>query len=516
MRAIGYSRVSTTTQADKDQSIPKQNKAIREMVRDYGLDLVDIYEDGGKSARSDKRPGFQEAVAYSVNPKNDIKYFIVYDTSRFARNRYDAAVYKKTLRDAGVEILYSTVKIDVGTQEGAMLEGFNEIIDEAYSIKVSLWTSSALKENALNGFYNGGKPPFGYQIEKVEAMTRKGQTKKSRLEVEPYEAKLVHEIFDLAISGAGCAAIAKHLNKKEHFRRGRPWTKPSIHRLLHRKTYIGEHIYTIKGEEVVLQVPLIIDPEVFERAKNAISKRSFGSGRSAGVKHVSLLAGLLFHSQCGSRMVRNCTKKGRYQYYICPKQKEGLCQGERIAMKRADQEVLGDLIKALDFTDEAKHIEKILNKRYKLDSKDRKKEVKKAQTKLMQFQQKKDRLIKALASGVIEVADIQDQMNEFKKQIGFYENRIKELNTETKQHQFDAKDIIAVGNFLRSRILKEDDVRMQKRFVSDLVKKILFDGQNFYYVLRDSESEEWCFEADSSSLSKGWRERRDSNSRPLA
>jgi len=54
-----------------------------------------------------------------------------------------------------------------------------------------------LRENAAQGFFNGAKPPYGYQAIKTDISSRSGFKKRLAIDVE--EAEVVREIFALSI-----------------------------------------------------------------------------------------------------------------------------------------------------------------------------------------------------------------------------------------------------------------------------------------------------------------------------
>jgi DNA invertase Pin-like site-specific DNA recombinase len=58
-------------------------------------------------------------------------------------------------------------------------------------------TSRAMKENARQGFWNGNRPPFGYQT--IEA-GRRGESIKKALAVLQPEAEIVSRIFTMYVS----------------------------------------------------------------------------------------------------------------------------------------------------------------------------------------------------------------------------------------------------------------------------------------------------------------------------
>lgn len=86
--AVIYVRVSDPKQAEKDVSIPSQIEQCREKAKGLEADVVKVFSDEGRTARSDSRPAFQDAVRYCeiFSPT----YFICWSTIRFARNSLDA------------------------------------------------------------------------------------------------------------------------------------------------------------------------------------------------------------------------------------------------------------------------------------------------------------------------------------------------------------------------------------------------------------------------------------------
>lgn len=89
---------------------------------------------------------------------------IVWKLDRFARNRYDSAHYKATLRKNGVKVVSAT-EIISDTAEGVLLESLLEGMAEYYSADLAEKVIRGLTENALKCKYNGGTLTIGYTID---------------------------------------------------------------------------------------------------------------------------------------------------------------------------------------------------------------------------------------------------------------------------------------------------------------------------------------------------------------
>lgn len=158
--AIIYSRVSTVRQADDGLPIESQIEQGHKKAAMLGADVVRVFTDAGISGRTDERPSFQEAVKYCK--AYSVEYFICWSTSRFARNKLNVALYKRELEKSGTRVVYVSVDLDNRMDSGWMMESMLEIFDEHYSRQISADTLRSMVKNAQDGFFNGGRVPFGY------------------------------------------------------------------------------------------------------------------------------------------------------------------------------------------------------------------------------------------------------------------------------------------------------------------------------------------------------------------
>lgn len=111
--------------------------------------------------KNDDRPDFQRMIADSS--KKPFQYVIVWKLDRFARNRFDSAVNKATLKKYGVLVVSATENI-TNEPEGIMLEGLLEALAEYYSANLAKYVKCRQRESAIAGTYIGGTPPFGFKV----------------------------------------------------------------------------------------------------------------------------------------------------------------------------------------------------------------------------------------------------------------------------------------------------------------------------------------------------------------
>jgi DNA invertase Pin-like site-specific DNA recombinase len=303
MNAVIYARYSS--HAQREESIEGQLRVCRDYAGHAGFDVIKEYIDRALTATNDQRPAFQQMIAESASQGFDT--VLVYALDRFARDRYDAAVYRKRLKDNGVRIISVTQPID-DSPEGVLIESLLEGLAEYYSKNLARGVMRGMRENALNCKAVGGIVPTGYKIDRTTM----------KYVIDEEKAGIIREIFEMYADGASIVEICRICNSKGYrTNRGRPFTRNSMSTILKNRKYIG--VYKFDDIEIEGGMPAIVDKETFEKAQERISMGNRSRPRKN--EDVSfLLSGKLFCGHCGKPMVGTSgTGKGgqTYYYYSC-------------------------------------------------------------------------------------------------------------------------------------------------------------------------------------------------------
>lgn len=224
LRAVAYIRESTEEQG-QGFSPDAQREGIRRFAPENYLELTAEYCDFHSGWRkSEARPEFQRLMADAAEGKFDV--VLVYHTSRFARNQVESRRYKQLLRERlGIRVISVTQPMgEDHTDPSAFLaESIHEMFDEYYSVSLSFWTRSGLKEKARQG-HLVGTLPWGYTRDPV-----------TKLAVpDPERAPLVFEMFTRYATGRESdRTIAAWLNAKgARTTRDRPFGKDTVREML--------------------------------------------------------------------------------------------------------------------------------------------------------------------------------------------------------------------------------------------------------------------------------------------
>ena len=128
-KAVTYNRFSPGAN-QREESITGQLRENHRFAKQNNLVVIHDYIDRHLTGKTDKRPAFLQMLQDAQ--KGLFKYIICYQTGRFARNTYDASVYKHQLKKLGIKVIYSKMNIPEGP-EGIILERMLEALDEYYS-----------------------------------------------------------------------------------------------------------------------------------------------------------------------------------------------------------------------------------------------------------------------------------------------------------------------------------------------------------------------------------------------
>ena len=160
---LGYIRVSTEEQAIEGFSLENQAMKIRAYCELYGLNVARIIQDAGVSAKSLKRPGWQEVE--SLLSDNQVKGVVIYKLDRLTRNLGDWSYLIKTYfhdRAKNAKQLHSySEKIDTSTATGRMFLNLVVMISEWEREIIAERTRDGLGVKRIRGEKLGGRMPFG-------------------------------------------------------------------------------------------------------------------------------------------------------------------------------------------------------------------------------------------------------------------------------------------------------------------------------------------------------------------
>ena len=330
MKAVIYARYSSDNQ--REESIEGQIRECTAFAEKNGITILRHYIDRAFSAKTDNRPEFQRMIATAKEKPQPFEVILVWKFSRFARNQDESTFYKGMLR--------KKLKIDIESVSEPIMEGmYGRLIemiiewqDEFYSYNLGVEVKRGMAKKAeLKGYQL--VPPLGYAAV--------GNGKPYVIREDEY--KIVEMIFHMyAVDRLDMTAIARQLNASGYLtRRGNPFEKRSIDRIIQNRFYLGTVEWNGFSFEGTHETRASVT-ELFEQCQER-RKAEFRPMRHRNVstcKH--WLSGLMRCSVCGATL--SYTGSGAVPYFTCWKYSKGLHpESCSISVKKMERIVLRSL-----------------------------------------------------------------------------------------------------------------------------------------------------------------------------
>lgn len=477
--AIIYARVSTKRQADEELPLQSQIERCERKAEQLHARVVRTFIDGGVSGRADDRPEFQAAIAFCES--HGIDLFVTWSTSRFARNVFDSAIYKRRLEKAGTRLAYVSCDIDQDTMSGFMMERVMEVFDEVQSRQISADTQRSMRMNAESGYWNGGRSPFGY-----EPRPDDDNPKRKRLHPKESEAAIVREIFQYRIDGHGAKYIAQLLNDLGKTNRGKRWAKHSISALLRNMSVIGCVVYGKRDNRTGRKRPrdqwIVVQSHepIIERSKWEVVQSMMDdlTTSPSGTPHSNwLFIGMMKCAQCGASLQIETAKSGKYSYYNCrANQKHGACRRHAIRADHLDPFIVDVICRRIFNTENLRQLVKDMHEfagRWLTERNDRVRKKTREIESIRHAEANIMETIEELGSRAVNVGMLVHRLQDHEDQRLTLEREIDDICNETPPVvDITEADTDELADFLTEIIKENNNPKRARAFFSSFIEHI--------------------------------------------
>ena len=411
-----YSRVSTEDQSRFGHSVDEQEDRLKKLCDYKEYKIYKVYREEGVSAKSMKRPMFQEMIQDMRDGK--INKIIVYKLDRLTRSIQDLENICKMLEEYNCSLESVSEDINTDTATGKFFIRMTTILAQLEIERCSERTKFGMIGAAKKGHISG-QPPLGY--------TKIGNDK--TIVIDEVQAEVVRRIFRLYLDGMSVCSICKLFNEEKVL--NRYWATTTMDKTLSNQLYIGNVVHGKKDSKEVQVfegvVPAIISKSDFD----CVQKRKEKNLKNYTRKHSFIFMQKVRCPKCNKIMggSSSTSKSGtKHFYYQCSH-----CT-LRISEKKIEKSILKFLNDMLDFF-------LIIDNSFKPTmNKDISNEIIKYKNKLSELEEKDTRIKKAFVDGLLEANDLQKEIKTLNSEIDIVKNKIKEL--EQIQNSLDYKQDI--------------------------------------------------------------------------
>lgn len=319
MRCGIYVRVSTDDQRDNGYSIDSQLRMIKEYCEKNDYNIVDVYNDAGHSGKDLMRPEMQRLLADIKSKKID--KLIAIKVDRLTRNNYDGFWLLNYCEEHDVKIELILEPYDVSTANGEMIFGMNLVFGQRERKEIGARTKRAMEEMALEKIHPS-KAPYGY--------IRNKET--GHLEVEPIEAQVVKDIFELCKQGNSTRSIATIMKDNNAYLKQGKWASDRVYKILTNSIYIGVFEYGKykRKPQDILRVENYCEPIIDEITWNVTRNVLVKNRHSNYGEYIHLFSGLVKCPICRNIMSSSESFKypnGKLKVYYHLRCKNHNCKG---------------------------------------------------------------------------------------------------------------------------------------------------------------------------------------------
>ncbi|MFA5383951.1 MAG: recombinase family protein [Eubacteriales bacterium] len=477
MNAVIYARYSTAEQ--RTESITAQLRACSLYAVKHDINVIREYTDEARSGTTDDRPAFQRMIGDIKTRIVKADLLLVHKLDRFARNRYDSVVYRRTLLKAGVKLIAVDQPLDE-SPESELLTTVLEGLNEYFILNLSREVMKGMKENAYQARFNGGTAPLGYDI--VDG----------KYVINEDEAGVIRLIFTMYIQGNNYRQIQDHLNSLGYLTKKRKkFGKNSLYEILRNPKYAGYYVFNRapkrieghrnwharkKDDEIIAlpdTVPRIISEEVFQKVQERLNSKKLATPRQRS-DELYILTGVIKCGKCGAAMVGNSSKAKdgkRKRYYECNRKlRTRDCDNRQISKVRVEEYVL-DQVEGSLFSPEK--LPEMVNKIYAMAN-EQDKQYTQASKELKKKIQALDTRMERIVNQVLDGADwrpFDSTVKKLQKQKDELEEQLNDLPEQTPQ-KITREMILKYFSRFKNSVLDRVDSEKKKIIVDNYVHEV--------------------------------------------
>ena len=330
--AVIYVRVSTKEQTG-NLSLPTQLKACEEYCQRQGFEVLARFREEGESAKTADRTELQKLLQYCRLHKGQVQFVVVFNLTRFAREKYDHFALRALLKSLGISLRSATEPID-DTSTGKLMEGvlaaFAQFDNDVRSDRTRAGMRAALELGRWTFL-----APLGY----MNAPRAMGKS----LIPDPERAPFVRRAFRNFATGQFTKEEVRKavtaLGLKT--RRGQPVPSQTFDGMLRNRVYIAQVDVPDYGVSTRGDFESLVSEKVFYRVQAILDGRLEITAPRQRNDTDFPLRGYVRCEACGKPLTASWSK-GRsdyYAYYHCG----GRCRAANISKAKLEELFVDEL-----------------------------------------------------------------------------------------------------------------------------------------------------------------------------
>lgn len=495
MRAILLARVSSREQ-EEGQSIPAQERRLREYADRKGLVIVEVFKIT-ESSTKESRKEFEKIIE-KIRKSKEILALVSDTIDRVQRSFKESVILEDLRKEGKVEIHFirEGLILNLKSNSSEILRwDMGVMFARSYVLQLSDNIKRSKEQSAKNGIWMG-LAPTGY----MHILNERGE---KTIVPDPERASYIRRLFELYATGNYSLqklkeeAIRMGLKSKN----GETLAISQINKILKKPFYCG--VMDTKYGLVEHQYEKLISPSLFEQVQEVIN--GYHKKPHKALKPF-VLKGLITCASCGCVVTPEIHKK-RYIYYSCTNAK-GVCKRiyvkeetliaslsehfDQIALSKEQIEAITCYLKEIQSTETQFHQENLAALRKEQDK----------------IQQRISKIYDDKLDGVIDERLYLEKIREYKaRQMEIVEEMKRH---ETADHNFYVTANVVMNLAARAReIFESSEVDEKRQLLNFVFQNLKLEGKKLLTEIREPFSTMIGYREDPTN----WRWR-ELNSRP--
>jgi site-specific DNA recombinase len=331
--AVIIARVSSKRQEEEGYSLPAQKRLLKSYAIDRQLNPLETFEIAESASKALQRKIFRDAMKFIED--NNVKHLIVEKVDRHVRNLHDAVDTHDWLlsdEERHIHFVKDSLVMHKNSRSQEWLNwGIRVVMAKNYIDNLREEAMKGWAEKLAQGWLPASPPP-GYMT-----ITKDGK----RIHIpNPSTRPLVQRLFKLYLEPShSVQSITLEMDRMGiRTRKGRPYAKSKVHKMLENPFYIG--INRFNGKETPGKQETIINTDLFEQVQRKLNRKTPLRYR----QHNPVLKNLVRCNNCGG-LVTWQLQKGRY-YGTCQR-KSTACKGRKLLREDSIELVITTMLKDL-------------------------------------------------------------------------------------------------------------------------------------------------------------------------
>ena len=305
VRAAIYCRKSSDEGLDQTfNSLHAQRESclnyVRSQAHEGWIALDDAYDDPGFSGGTLDRPALQRLIRDIEAERIDA--VVCYRIDRLTRSLADFTRLIDVFERCKISLVSITEHFSTATPIGRlnlhMILSFAQYERELAGERIR----DKFLQSRKRGLWMGGHIPLGFRI------------RDRRLIVNEPEAALVRHIFERFLQVGSATKLVEELNAAGRTKRGKPFDKGVVYKLLKSRTYVGEVEH--KGTAYPGEHEAIIDRATWDKVHTILSENAHRRASHTRAATPALLKGLIFGPDGRAMAPSHTRRRGKlYRFY---------------------------------------------------------------------------------------------------------------------------------------------------------------------------------------------------------